>query len=61
MCTLLDTHIFDKRTEQRMISMLEYLKAKLIETATNNDNKIQNHGREKEQYREFVPNVQNWR
>jgi hypothetical protein len=57
MCTLLDTHTFGKRKEQKMISMLEYLKAKLFETENNNDNKTQNHGREKEQHRELVPNV----
>lgn len=57
MCTLLDTHIFDKKTGQKMISMFEYLKAKLFESENNNDNKTQNHGREKEQHRELVPNV----
>lgn len=59
MCTLLDTHIFGKRTEQKMISMLEYLKAKLFENENENNNydKTQNHGREKEQHRELVPNI----
>lgn len=57
MCALFDTHIFDKKTGQKMISMLEYLKAKPFEPTNNNDKKTQNHGTEKEQHRELVPNV----